>query len=171
MDDVAEIDADAKADAFGLQPVGVPVRHSLLDYDGAAHGVDDRGELDQNAVAGGLEDAAAVLGDQRIDQFAPIAFESGEGSLLVRSHQPRIAGDIGTEDCRQPPLDAFFRHDALPAATQSISLHGGSQASLSRGDFSALAKFYPTMSWTSKNRSVSPVCWPAAVSIACTCPR
>ena len=63
-----------------------------------------------------LEDAAAVLGDQRIDQLAPIAFENGEGSFLVCAHQPRIAGDIGAEDRRQPPLDAFFHHDVLPAA-------------------------------------------------------
>ena len=100
VDHVAEIDADAKADPLGLRPVGVSVRHSLLNHDGAAHGVDDRDELDQNAVAGGLEDAAAVLGDQRIDEFAPIAFENNEGSFLVRAHQPRIPGDVGAEDGR-----------------------------------------------------------------------
>jgi hypothetical protein len=115
MDDVAEIDADAEADALGLRPAYVAVRHSLLDDDGAAHGVDDRGELDQHAVPGCLEDAAAVLGDQWIDELAPIAFEKGEGSFLVRAHQPRISGNVGAEDCRQPPLNAFFRHDASRA--------------------------------------------------------
>jgi hypothetical protein len=32
-----------------------------------AHRIDDAGKLDQQAVAGGLDDAAAVLGDLRID--------------------------------------------------------------------------------------------------------
>jgi hypothetical protein len=45
------------------------VRSSIpcCKYDGAAHGIDDRGELDQDAVAGGLEDASAVLVDQWVD--------------------------------------------------------------------------------------------------------
>ena len=90
-----------------------------MDHDGTAHGVDDRGELDQHAVASRLEDAAAVLGDQWIDQFAPIAFEGGEGSFFVRAHQPRISGDVGAEDRRQPPLYPFLSHCAVPReATQ-----------------------------------------------------
>src|SRR5215469_14656120 len=69
-----KVDADAEADALGLRPAYVAVFHSLVDHDGAAHGVDYRGELDQHVVAGGLEDTSAVLRDQRIDQLAPIAF-------------------------------------------------------------------------------------------------
>jgi hypothetical protein len=113
---VAEIDADPEADTFGLRPISVAVRHSLLEDDGTAHSVDDRGELDQNAVAGGLEDTPAVLGDQWIDELAPIAFENGEGSFLIRTHQPRIPGNVGAEDGRQSPFNAFFRHDASRAA-------------------------------------------------------
>ena len=67
------IDADAKPDAPVFVDVGVAVLHPLLHHDGAAHGVDDRGELDQHAVAGGLDDAALVLGDQRVDQLAAMA--------------------------------------------------------------------------------------------------
>src|SRR5215469_5382755 len=40
-----------KTEALGLRPVGVAVVHSLLEDDSTAHGVDDRGELDQHAVA------------------------------------------------------------------------------------------------------------------------
>ena len=110
---VAEIDADAEADALGLRPIGVAVLHSLLKDDGAAHGIDDRCELDQDAIAGRLEDAATVLSDQRIDEFAPIAFQGGEGPFFVRTHQPRISGDIGAEDRRQPPLYPFS-HGPFP---------------------------------------------------------
>ena len=114
MDDVAEIEADAEADALGLRPIGVAVFRSLLKDDGAAHGVDDRGELYQHAVAGGLEDTAAVLGDQWIDEFAAIAFEQGEGSLLVRAHQPRLSDNVGAEDRRKPPFYPFLCHSPAP---------------------------------------------------------
>jgi hypothetical protein len=114
VDDVAEIDADAEADAFSLRPISVAVCHSLLKDDGTAQGVNDRGELDQDAIASGLEDASAMLGDQRIDQFTPIAFEGGQGSLFVGPHQPRISGDIGAEDRGQPPLYRFLSHRTVP---------------------------------------------------------
>src|SRR5215471_10223232 len=85
----------------------------LLHDDGAAHGIDHRSELDQHAVASGLEDASTVLVDQRIDQFTPMALENGERLFLVRAHQPRIFDDIGAEDRRQPPLYAFL-HQSPP---------------------------------------------------------
>ena len=50
---------------------GVALGHLALHLDRAAHRVDDAGELDQQAVAGGLDDAAAMLRDLGIEQFAP----------------------------------------------------------------------------------------------------
>jgi hypothetical protein len=46
-------------------------------------------------IARGLDDAAAMLGDQRVAQLAPDRFERSERPLLVRADQPRIAGHIG----------------------------------------------------------------------------
>ena len=43
--------------------------HALLDRDRAGDRVDDAGELDQGAVAHQLDDPAAVLGDQRVDEL------------------------------------------------------------------------------------------------------
>ena len=77
--------------------VGVPLGHRLLHLDRAAHRIDDAGKLDQQAVAGGLDDAAVVLGDLRIDELAPQRLEAFERAFLVRAHQPRIARDIGGE--------------------------------------------------------------------------
>ena len=37
--------------------------HGVLNFDGAAHCVDDAAELDDRAVAGALDDAAVVDGD------------------------------------------------------------------------------------------------------------
>jgi hypothetical protein len=93
-----------------MRSLGGAVLHPPLHHDGAAHGIDDRGELDQHAVSGRLEDASAVLVDQRVDQFAPMALQCDERLLLVRPHQSRIFDDIGAEDRRQPPLYPFFRH-------------------------------------------------------------
>src|SRR5215472_3788728 len=56
--DVAKVDADAEADALALRQIGVAILHPLLNDDSTAHGIDDRGELDEHAVAGGLEDAS-----------------------------------------------------------------------------------------------------------------
>ena len=69
-----------------------------LHLDGAAHRIDDAGELDQQAVAGRLDDAAAMLGDLRIDQLGAQRLEAAERALLVGSHQPRVADDIGGKD-------------------------------------------------------------------------
>jgi hypothetical protein len=94
-DDVAEIDADAELQPPLRLDVGVALGHPALHLDSKAHRVDDAGELDQHAVAGGLDDAAAVRGDLGVAQFGPDPFEGGERALLISSHQPRVAGDIG----------------------------------------------------------------------------
>ena len=64
-DDVAEVDADAELDARLVGRAAVAVGHAGLDGDGAAHRLDGAGEIDQQAIAGALDDAAAVGGDMR----------------------------------------------------------------------------------------------------------
>src|SRR5262249_39768632 len=58
-DHVAEIDADAQLDAVIRRNTRIPLGNRLLHRDCAAHRIDDAGKLDQEAVAGGLDDAAA----------------------------------------------------------------------------------------------------------------
>ena len=70
LDDVAEMNADAKLDAALGRHAGVALDHAVLDFDGAAHRVDHAAELDDGAVAGALDDAAVMHGDGRIDQIA-----------------------------------------------------------------------------------------------------
>ena len=71
---------------------------TLLHLDGEAHRIDDAGELDQQTVACGLDDAAVVLGDLEVAQLAPDRLQRRKRALLVGAHQPRIAGDIGGQD-------------------------------------------------------------------------
>jgi hypothetical protein len=46
-----------------------------------------------------------VLGDLGVDQVAPMGSQPGQRAGLVLAHQPRVAGDIGSKDSREPPLD------------------------------------------------------------------
>ena len=89
---------NAQFDAVLRRDAGVSLGHRLLHRDGAAHRVDDAGKFHQHAVARGLDDAALMLGDFRIEEFAAQRLEALEGTLLVRSHQPRVACHIGGED-------------------------------------------------------------------------
>jgi len=52
---------------------GIAFRHQLLQHNGALHGTDHGAEFHQCAVAGGLDDPPAMLGDQRIGGGAMLA--------------------------------------------------------------------------------------------------
>ena len=112
--DVAEIDAHAKFDAALGRCGGVAGDHLLLHLDSAAHRVDNAGKLDEEAVAGSLDDAPPMLGDLGIGEFTADRAQRRERALFVRAHQPRIAGDIDRQDRRQTPLDPLFAHLARP---------------------------------------------------------
>jgi hypothetical protein len=63
VDHIAEIDADAQFDAAVRRDTGVALGYRLLHRDRAAHRIDDAGKFHQHSVAGGLDDAAMMLGD------------------------------------------------------------------------------------------------------------
>ena len=107
-DHVAEIDADAKLHPPRRRDVGVAPRHPALDLGSAQHRIDDAVEFDQHAVASGLDDAAAVLCNGRIDQLDPMGLETRERARLVDLHQPAIADHVGGEDRCEPAL--WSRH-------------------------------------------------------------
>jgi hypothetical protein len=98
----AMIDPDVEYDALILGDTGISVDHRPLDLDRAADCIDDARKFHQHPVAGGFDDAAAMLADLRIDELAAMRPKALERALLVRSHQPRIARDIGGEDRRKP---------------------------------------------------------------------
>ena len=121
-DDVALMNADAKFDAFFLGHRGVALGHRPLHLDRIAHGIDDAGKLHQEPVAGGLDDAPAMLGDLRVAEVAPDRPQCGEGPLLVRFHQPRIAGDVGCQYRRQPALYPAAAHSGRPARRRPVTI-------------------------------------------------
>jgi hypothetical protein len=70
----------------------------FLNRDRASHGIDGARELDQYTVAGGLDDAAPMGSDCRINDLAPMRFQSCERADFISTHQARVAGDIGCEN-------------------------------------------------------------------------
>ena len=110
FDDVAEIDADPEIQPLIRAHVRIAPSHSLLHLDGAAHRIDDAGELGQQPVARRLDDPAAMLGDAGIEQFAAMAVKAGKGAFVVGAHQPTVAGDVSRKDRRELSLDAVGLH-------------------------------------------------------------
>ena len=77
---------------------------------GAADRIDNREKLREQAVAGGFDYAAPMLGDLGIDQVAPVRLEGCQRADLVRAHHAAVSGDIRRQNRRQPPLDTLLRH-------------------------------------------------------------
>ena len=70
LDDIAEMDADPELDpSLGWNP-GVALDHAVLHFDRAAHRVDHAAKLDDEAVAGALDNASMVRRDRGINQVA-----------------------------------------------------------------------------------------------------
>ena len=85
-DDVAQIDADTEHDPLILGRRRIALGHPTLDRDCADDSLYDARKFDKNAVAGGLDDAAFVVGDIRIDQLAAMRSEPCESADLVLAH-------------------------------------------------------------------------------------
>jgi hypothetical protein len=111
--DIALMDPDPQLDAMVCRAIATVVRDLPLDLDRAAESIDDTDELDEEAVAAGLDQPAAMRGDRGIDRFRPDRPQSIEGSFFVHPDQARVAGDIGCQDRRQPTL----------SATSSLGVH------------------------------------------------
>jgi len=91
------MDADAELHRLLGSAARILCGYRRLHRDGTLHGVDDTGEIGDDAVPGGVEDAAPVRRDQLIDDDAA-RLQPGEGADLVARHQPAVAGDVGGEN-------------------------------------------------------------------------
>jgi hypothetical protein len=119
LDHVPQVDANAKLDAaLGRQP-SVALDHAVLHVDGAADGVDDASELDEDAVAGTLDDAAMMQGDGWINQVAAQRPQPRQRSLLVGSGKPALASHIGRQNGRE---FAGLRHGLPRCVSQSSTI-------------------------------------------------
>ena len=113
-DHVAKVEADPKHQSPVLWYGVVALGHTALDIDRAPDRVDHTGELDEQVVAGRLDDSAGVLGYGGIDQLAEVRRQHGQGAVLVGAHEPAVAGDVGRKDRAEPPRVGFRCHARVP---------------------------------------------------------
>jgi hypothetical protein len=85
------VNADPKLDPLVFRKRSISLQHSPLHRNRTRDRLDDARELDQDAIAGRLDDAALVLGDLRVDQFAAQSLEPCKGTGLILSYQPAVA--------------------------------------------------------------------------------
>jgi hypothetical protein len=95
---------------------GIAFGHCRLNFGCATERVDDAGELDQQAIAGGLDDAAAMVRNFHVDDLGADPLQAAERPLLVRFDQARVARHIGRENCCEPTFDA-----SLPCRLHGVS--------------------------------------------------
>ena len=94
---VAEVDADAIADALLLWHVGVALGHHGLDRHRAFHGGDDGGKLQQHAIARRLDEPAAERAHDRRRRLSSLAHRLRRPGLVL-AHEARVADHVGGED-------------------------------------------------------------------------
>ena len=82
-DNVADVDADPKFDPDILRYVSVLRGNGALDFDRAAGGIDGAREFHQHAVTGGLDDAATIGSDCRVNNGFSGRLEPGQRAFLI----------------------------------------------------------------------------------------
>jgi hypothetical protein len=65
--------------------------HRRLNLDHASHCIDHAGELEQQPVTGGLDDAPAMGSDRRIDYIAAQCLQCRQRAAFVPPHEARIS--------------------------------------------------------------------------------
>jgi len=109
---VAQIDPDPEQHPTVMRDAFVALGHRCLHGDRAFYGIDNRGELDEHAIARGLDDTAAMLRHQRVAHNTVLA-QRARSPSLVEPHEPAVAGHVGGKDSCQPAFDptrSFSRH-------------------------------------------------------------
>ena len=83
-DDIAHVQTNPKPNTPLWRNLDIALGHLPLDIDRTAHGVDDTGKLNKDAVARCLDNAPAVFRDLGIDDRASVALECGQCALPAR---------------------------------------------------------------------------------------
>ena len=102
-DNVPEVDADAELHPFVLGDGRVALRNLVLYLDTAANGLDDAGELGDDAVPCAAEDVTA---DARRSPFSPQhgTNQSSCGGFFVKLRKVAVPLHIGGENRSKPTL-------------------------------------------------------------------
>jgi hypothetical protein len=107
--DIADMHADPQLHRLIGAVVGIFCGYRDLHGDCALHSIDRAGEIRDDAVASGVEDATPMRRDQPVDDGAA-RLQPGERTDLVARHQPAVAGNVRGEDRGQFALYRVDRH-------------------------------------------------------------
>jgi len=113
------MDADTQIDAPVCRQRGIAFGQGSLDLGRTAQGVDNAGELDQQPIAGRLDDAAVMFCNFGVDHLGAERLQPAERPFLIGSNEARVSRHIGGENGRKPAFDAswpFGLHGASPLA-------------------------------------------------------
>jgi hypothetical protein len=111
------VKSDAKLDAPVLRLTRVAFRHRVLNIDGTTQCRHRARELDEDAVAGDLDDAALVLRDFGVDQLLPVCLQPLKRTFLVSADEPAVARHVGGQYRCQLAFDALGRHRETSLST------------------------------------------------------
>ena len=112
-DHISHVDAETELHGPVGRQMIVPLRHQRLHRDRRLDGADDARKLQQEAVAGVLHDAAAMIENDRIYRAA-MGLEGGVGACLVGAHHPRVTGHVSADDGSQTSLHSHAPEPAVP---------------------------------------------------------
>src|SRR5262245_11569197 len=95
---VTQIDADAQHNVAVVAQIAVGGSHVVLQLDRALHSIDCTAKLDEDTVAGKLEDTPLMLGDQRLQYLLPPGLEPDQCASLILLHEAAVTDHIDSQD-------------------------------------------------------------------------
>jgi hypothetical protein len=82
---------------------------ATLDFRRATSRVNGTGELDQHAVARGLDDPASMGGDGGINESLSDSLKTSQRTFFVGAHKAAIPGDVSRQHRCQSPFCTLAR--------------------------------------------------------------
>ena len=93
---------------------GIGLGHPALQRQGGRDRVHRAAELDQDAVAHELDDAAAMVADDGLEDLPAALLQGRERAGLVRLHQAAVADHVGHQHGGQAAVHGVALRDARP---------------------------------------------------------
>jgi hypothetical protein len=97
-DDVTEVNADAQFNSMRIRDFRIPLRHRLLQRDGASHRLNRTRKFHQNAVAFDPDNPPGMSLDAWPNYVLQYDLQTAPRSYLVLTGKPAIADHIGKQD-------------------------------------------------------------------------
>ncbi len=118
---ITDVNADAELDPLVLRYASISFGHAARNLDGASHGIDYAGELNERAVPGILDDASAMISDFGIKKRLSKSFQLRQRAFFVDPYQAARARDFRCQNSRQSTLDVLAAQDAPPGSGKLIA--------------------------------------------------